>query len=134
MISLLIISVVVTSELMFELYSVPSLAYCVDSVMSFYHNNHSTVPDTFTSDGLVISFNTSSTSIVPVLNGKGIMSHAKRFVHCETYPTIFIHLVVPVKDSMGCCANVRISSQAHPVEISWFPDTCYFTPINCDAS
>ena len=29
----------VTSELMFEQYSVPSLAFCVDSVMSFYHNN-----------------------------------------------------------------------------------------------
>ncbi|KAI0757685.1 actin-like ATPase domain-containing protein [Daedaleopsis nitida] len=28
-----------TSELMFEQYNVPSLAFCVDSAMSFYHNN-----------------------------------------------------------------------------------------------
>ncbi|KNZ80015.1 Actin-like protein arp5 [Termitomyces sp. J132] len=67
-----------TSELMFELYSVPSLAYCVDGVMSFYQNNKPVPKDPFTSDGLVISFNTASTSVIPVLNGKGIMSHAKR--------------------------------------------------------
>ncbi|KAJ7627690.1 hypothetical protein DFH06DRAFT_1339199 [Mycena polygramma] len=28
-----------TSELLFEQYSVPSVAYCVDSIMSFYQNN-----------------------------------------------------------------------------------------------
>jgi actin-related protein 5 len=68
----------VTSELMFEQYSVPSLAYCVDSVMSFYHNNLRSHTSPFTSDGMVISFNTASTSVLPVLNGKGIMNHAKR--------------------------------------------------------
>ena len=65
----------VTSELMFELYSVPSLAYCVDGMMSFYHNN---LPSEAPFDGLVVSFNTASTSVIPVLGGKGIMSHAKR--------------------------------------------------------
>lgn len=68
----------VTSELMFEQYSVPSLCYCVDSMMSFYHNNLPSPAVPFTSDGLVVSFNTASTSVVPVLSGKGIMSHAKR--------------------------------------------------------
>ncbi|KAF8624818.1 hypothetical protein AX15_005705 [Amanita polypyramis BW_CC] len=68
-----------TSELMFELYSVPSLAYCVDGIMSFYQNNSSaTDPTPFTTDGLVLSFNTASTSVIPILNGKGILSHAKR--------------------------------------------------------
>lgn len=70
----------VTSELMFEQYSVPSLAYCVDGVMSFYQNNLTPSEMPFTSDGLVISFNTASTSVIPILGGKGIMSHAKRFV------------------------------------------------------
>jgi actin-related protein 5 len=70
----------VTSELMFEQYSVPSLAYCVDGVMSFYHNNLTSRKAPFTSDGLVISFNTASTSVIPILSGKGIMSHAKRLV------------------------------------------------------
>ncbi|GLB36675.1 putative actin family protein [Lyophyllum shimeji] len=67
-----------TSELMFEQYSVPSLTYCVDGVMSFYQNNWNASQGPFTSDGLVLSFNTASTSVIPVLNGKGIMSHAKR--------------------------------------------------------
>lgn len=74
------IKLTVTSELMFEQYSVPSLAFCVDGMMSFYQNNMISSQEAFTSDGLVISFNTASTSIIPVLNGKGIMSHAKRLV------------------------------------------------------
>ena len=68
---------------MFELYSVPSLTYAVDSVMSFYHNNLPTplsVP--FNANGLIVSFNTASTSVIPVLDGKGIMSQAKRCVLC----------------------------------------------------
>ncbi|KIY51189.1 chromatin remodeling complex subunit [Fistulina hepatica ATCC 64428] len=64
-----------TSELLFEQYSVPSVAYCIDSLMSFYKNNVST---SFASDGLVLSFNTASTSVIPVLQGKGLLSHAKR--------------------------------------------------------
>ncbi|KAJ7630374.1 chromatin remodeling complex subunit [Roridomyces roridus] len=61
-----------TSELLFELYAAPSVAYCVDSVMSFYQNNSPSA------DGLVLSFNTASTSVIPILDGKGILSHAKR--------------------------------------------------------
>jgi actin-related protein 5 len=44
--------------------------------MSFYHDNTPCTP--FTSDGMVVSFNTASTSVIPILNGKGLMSHAKR--------------------------------------------------------
>ncbi|KAI5991317.1 hypothetical protein F5J12DRAFT_907516 [Pisolithus orientalis] len=67
----------VTSELMFEQYSVPSLAFCIDALMSFYYRyQRPKVP--FDVDGLAISFNTASTSIIPILNGKGILSHAKR--------------------------------------------------------
>ena len=66
---------------MFELYSVPSLTYAVDAVMSFYLNNRpasQSVP--LNASGLAISFNTASTSVIPILNGKGIMSQAKRCV------------------------------------------------------
>ncbi|KAK0495431.1 chromatin remodeling complex subunit [Armillaria luteobubalina] len=70
-----------TSELMFEQYSVPALSYCIDGLMSFYGNNRK--PETgnpfqFEEDGLCISFNTASTAVMPILNGKGILSHAKR--------------------------------------------------------
>ena len=66
---------------MFEQYAVPSLAFCVDSVMSFYHNNLPTLLSVpFNANGLIVSFNTASTSVIPVLDGKGIMSQAKRCV------------------------------------------------------
>jgi len=69
----------VTSELMFELYSVPSLTYCVDGLMSFYQNNRPPLLSSpFTANGTVISFNAASTSVIPVLRGKGILSLAKR--------------------------------------------------------
>ncbi|KAJ7582599.1 chromatin remodeling complex subunit [Mycena floridula] len=68
-----------TSELMFELYNVPNLTYCVDAVMSFYQNQGPSMHKTgFNGDGLVVSFNTASTSVIPILNGKGILSHSKR--------------------------------------------------------
>ncbi|THH32608.1 hypothetical protein EUX98_g1578 [Antrodiella citrinella] len=86
-----------TSELMFEQYSVPSLAYCVDSVMSFYHNNLPTPPTPFTSDGLVVSFNSASTSIVPILNGKGLMSHSKRIPWGAVQSTEYLLKLVQLK-------------------------------------
>ena len=64
---------------MFEQYSVPSLTYCVDALMAFYHKYEQ--PQTpFVTDGLVISFNTASTSVIPILGGKGILSQSKRYV------------------------------------------------------
>lgn len=68
----------VTSELMFELYSVPSLTYCVDSLMSLYQNKQPAPLQLYSADGLVVSLNTASTSVIPVLNGRGIMNQAKR--------------------------------------------------------
>ena len=63
---------------MFELYSVSLRVYTVDSVISFYHNNLPPTSSPFAADGLVVSFNTASTSVVPILQGKGIMNQAKR--------------------------------------------------------
>ncbi|CCM01422.1 uncharacterized protein FIBRA_03473 [Fibroporia radiculosa] len=86
-----------TSELIFEQYSVPSLAYCVDSVMSFYHNNlpPSSVP--FSSDGLVVSFNSASTSVVPIMQGKGLMSHAKRIPWGANQATDYLLKLIQLK-------------------------------------
>ncbi|KAH9891307.1 actin-like protein Arp5p [Cubamyces lactineus] len=86
-----------TSELMFEQYCVPSLAFCVDSVMSFYHNNLPSPPVPFRSDGLVVSFNTASTSVVPVLDGKGIMSHAKRIPWGASQATDYLQKLIQLK-------------------------------------
>lgn len=65
----------VLSELLFEGYNVPKAAFAIDALMSFYYNT----PDQPRRDGIVVSFNSASTSVIPVLNGKGILSNAKRY-------------------------------------------------------
>ncbi|EKM83345.1 hypothetical protein AGABI1DRAFT_116869 [Agaricus bisporus var. burnettii JB137-S8] len=84
-----------TSELLFELYSVPEVTYCVDGIMSFYKNNGSSKP--FTSDGLVVSFNTASTSVIPILNGKGILSNSKRIPWGASQASEFLLKLVQLK-------------------------------------
>jgi hypothetical protein len=79
---------------MFEQYSVPSLTYCIDSVMSFYHNNKPASGSTFGADGLVVSFNTASTSVIPILNGKGVLSHAKRSVFLDLRESCMAYLLL----------------------------------------
>ena len=63
---------------MFELYSVPSLTYCVDSLMALYQNKQPLPSQSYSADGLIVSLNTASTSVIPVLDGRGIMKQAKR--------------------------------------------------------
>lgn len=58
------------TELMFECYSAPSIAYGVDSLFSFYQNGGR--------DGLVISSGNSTTHAIPVQNGCRQMQNAKR--------------------------------------------------------
>ncbi|KAG8880507.1 Nuclear actin-protein involved in chromatin remodeling [Tulasnella sp. 331] len=65
-----------TSEMLFELYSVPRVTYAIDALMSFAQN-HAVIP-LVDRDGLVLSFNTSSTSVIPILNGRGILPKTKR--------------------------------------------------------
>ncbi|ODV92047.1 hypothetical protein CANCADRAFT_81427 [Tortispora caseinolytica NRRL Y-17796] len=57
-------------ELIFEQYNVPAVAYGVDSLFSYRYNNGT--------DGIAINCGHESTTVIPVSNGKSIMSHAKR--------------------------------------------------------
>ncbi|KAF7986150.1 hypothetical protein HWV62_38522 [Athelia sp. TMB] len=111
-----------TSELMFEQYSVPSLAYCVDSVMSFYHNNLPTQGSQFVSDGLVLSFNTASTSIIPILSGKGLMSQAKRIPWGSSQATDYLLKLIQLKHPGF---PTRVTTQ----QCNWILQTfCEFAP------
>ncbi|THH11359.1 hypothetical protein EW145_g709 [Phellinidium pouzarii] len=110
-----------TSELMFELYGVPRLLYCIDSVMSFYHNNLPVENAPFTSDGLVISFNTASTSVIPILSGKGILSHCKRIPWGASQATDYLQKLVHLKYPTF---PARITSP----QMTWiFQNTCGFS-------
>jgi hypothetical protein len=114
---------IVTSELMFEQYSVPSLTYCVDSVMSFYQNNKPPSSSPFGADGLVVSFNTASTSVIPILNGKGVLSHAKRFVYLEFTGMRVDHTR---QNTMGHTTIHGVSFEAHSTKILQLPNACNF--------
>jgi actin-related protein 5 len=58
------------TEIIFECYSAPSLAYGIDSLFSYDYNNGKT--------GLVVSSSHSSTHVIPVLNSKALLSQATR--------------------------------------------------------
>lgn len=58
------------SEILFELYGVPSVAYGIDSLFSYAHNGGRT--------GLVVSSGYTSTHVVPVVDTKPLFSHATR--------------------------------------------------------
>ncbi|XP_014206962.1 actin-related protein 5 [Copidosoma floridanum] len=59
------------SELLFECYCVPSVAYGVDSLFSYQHNNCQ-------SDGLIISLGYQTIHVIPILDGKADMRQTKR--------------------------------------------------------
>ena len=58
------------TEIIFECYSAPSLAYGIDSLFSYDYNKGRT--------GLVVSSSHSSTHLIPVLNSKALLTQATR--------------------------------------------------------
>lgn len=62
------------SELLFELYGAPSVAYGVDALFSRYRNQRATVGST----GLVVASGHHSSTIIPIVGGKIDAVHASR--------------------------------------------------------
>ena len=62
--------VLAMTEIVFECYSAPSLAYGIDSLFSYDYNNGKT--------GIVVSSSHSSTHLIPVLNSKALLTQATR--------------------------------------------------------
>ncbi|KAF2086742.1 actin-like ATPase domain-containing protein [Saccharata proteae CBS 121410] len=58
------------SEILFELYGAPSVAYGIDSLFSYHYNGGN--------NGLVVSSSYTSTHLLPVTNGKAMLSQATR--------------------------------------------------------
>lgn len=54
------------SELLFECYGIPKVAYGIDSLFSFYHSK----PKNLISSGLIISSGYQCTHILPILEGR----------------------------------------------------------------
>jgi actin-related protein 5 len=60
------------SELLFETYSAPSVSFGIDALFSYRQNANND------SIGLVMSLGNHATHIIPVIEGRGILSQAKR--------------------------------------------------------
>lgn len=58
------------TEIVFECYSAPSLAFGIDSLFSYKYNNGTT--------GLVVSSSHTSTHLIPVIRSKAVMSSVTR--------------------------------------------------------
>ena len=81
------------SELLFEVYNIPSLCYGIDSLLSFNQNN---VGDT----GLIISIGFSTTHVIPVIDGHYVTSKMRRIniggSHMINYLYRLLQLKYPV--------------------------------------
>lgn len=79
------------SEILFELYGVPSAAYGIDSLFSYAHNGGRT--------GIVASSSYMSTHLIPVLDSKPLFAHATRLdwgrAQCAEYLTKLLRTKYP---------------------------------------
>lgn len=79
------------TELLFECYTAPSIAYGIDSLFSYKYNKGTS--------GLVISSSHSSTHVIPVLGSKAIMSSVSRLSwggsQCAEYLMKLLRLKYP---------------------------------------
>ncbi|TDZ65150.1 Actin-like protein arp5 [Colletotrichum trifolii] len=79
------------TEIIFECYGAPSVAYGIDSLFSFAHNKGNT--------GLVVSSGYTSTHVIPVYNRKAMLSQATRLNwggwHAAEYLLKLIRLKYP---------------------------------------
>jgi len=104
------------TEIIFECYGAPSLAYGIDSLFSYRHNKGST--------GLVVSSSYSSTNVIPVYNSKAMLAQAIRLNWGGWHAAEYLLKLVKLKyrDFLG--NNVKLhSSQAE----FWLKDFCYLS-------
>lgn len=99
------------TEIIFECYGAPSLAYGIDSLFSYRHNQGKT--------GLVVSSSYTSTHIIPVYNSKAMLGQATRLnwggYHSSEYLLKLIRLKYP-----AFTGKLNVSQAEHMLQ-----DHCY---------
>lgn len=80
------------SELLFETYTAPSVSYGIDALFSYRQN-----VNTSSSSGLVISLGNHATHVIPVIQGRGILSQAKRLQWGGTQAVEFMLKLLQLK-------------------------------------
>ncbi|KAF3939662.1 Actin-5C [Dactylella cylindrospora] len=82
-------SVIAMSELLFEAYNAPSIAYGIDSLFSYHYNGGDT--------GLVISSSNATTHLIPVVQSKGVINMAARLNWGGSQATEFLTKLLTLK-------------------------------------
>ncbi|CCH61440.1 hypothetical protein TBLA_0E03860 [Henningerozyma blattae CBS 6284] len=80
-------------QLLFETFDVPSATFGLDSLYAFYNN----CANPFESDGLVINCGHEDTNIVPIVQGKGILTEAKRINWGGRHSTEYLSSLLTLK-------------------------------------
>lgn len=95
------------TEILFECYGAPSLAYGIDSLFSYRHNKGTT--------GLVVSSSYTSTHVIPVYNSKALLRQSTRLnwggYHSAEYLLKLIRLKYP-----AFTAKMNVSQAEHMVK------------------
>lgn len=84
------LSIAVMSELLFECYDVPSIAYGIDALFSFSHGKAS-------DNGLIVSFGYHSVHVIPVLKGKAQHAQIRRINVGGFHMVNFLHRTLQLK-------------------------------------
>lgn len=84
------------SELLFECYAVPKVAYGVDALFGFEHSR-SAVNSSGQSAGLILSFGYHTTHVIPVLNGRAVHGRARRLNLGGHQMTGYLHRLLQLK-------------------------------------
>ncbi|CAK7565546.1 MAG: Actin-related protein 5 [Sporothrix epigloea] len=104
------------TEIVFECYGAPSLAYGIDSLFSYRHNKGNT--------GLVVSSSYSATHVIPVYNSKAILSQAIRLNWGGSHAADFLLRLVRLKYRDYLSNTLKLNqSQAE----YWLKDFCYIS-------
>ena len=81
------------SELLFEGYHVPQVAYGIDSLFSYNYNKSGEVG----TSGLIISCGYHVTHIIPILNGQVHFKNSRRINVGGSHLTNFFHRLLQLK-------------------------------------
>lgn len=77
------------SEVLFELYGAPKVAYGIDSLFSYHYNNGS--------NGLVVSSGYTSTHLIPVVDHKPLLGNASRLNWGRSQSADFLQKLLKLK-------------------------------------
>ena len=108
------------SELLFECYGVPSVAYGIDALFSAHHNIGI---ESGITDALIVSSGHQTTHILPVLGGQVDPTHCKRcgILHVPSHMCNVFHTCTHMQSELGGTADSWLFAAFAPAQVSSSP-------------